>query len=295
MTDGRKLISWFQSKEAYLEYEKALPSDFSIEIELSRQAQVQGHCPICNTSTVFKVCSGARFAERPNLREGLICIRCRLTARQRTLVLAFIESDVQNNGSQGAVLERFSRLYKRLRKIDRHIVGSEYLGTDAASGRYRVWWAPGRVPFPRLVRHESIDAMSFESRSLKCLLHTDVLEHVPDTEAALLECRRVLANGQPVIFTVPFFTTQNETTVRGYLDGNGKLVELLPSEYHGDGIKPGGIYTYYNFGWQFFELLQRIFTVAEIGAAYNPDHGLVQADSVPSPWNMRSIVFRCYA
>ncbi len=98
-----------------------------------------------------------------------------------------------------------------------------------------------------------------------------------------------------MIFTVPFFAALDETAVRGYLDHSGQLVELLPGEYHGDGIRGGGIYTYYNFGWSFFELLRGIFPIAEVGVAYSADFGLVWADSVPSPWNMRPIVFRCYA
>lgn len=294
MKEASRLISWYRTREAFLQHEETLSGDCLVEIALSGQLEVKGLCPVCNAETRFKVSGGARFADRPNLREGLICMRCLLTARQRMLARAFMESEVAVAGD-GAVLERFSRLYRRLRLIDRRIQGSEYLGPDAKAGRYRLWRGSGRLPIPRVVRHESITAMSFKENSLKCLLHTDVLEHVPDTEAALFECRRVLAPEGVMIFTVPFFTAHSDTVVRGFRDEAGTLVELLPGEYHGDGIRPGGIYTYYNFGWAFFDLLCRVFNTVEIGVAYSPAHGLVQADSVPSPWNMRPIVFRCRA
>ena len=35
--------------------------------------------------------------------------------------------------------------------------------------------------------------------------------------------------------TVPFITTQARKTVRGHIDHDGNLVELLPTELHGDG------------------------------------------------------------
>lgn len=294
MTGSESLISWHRTREAFLEHEQSLPDDCSAETALSGQAEADGICPVCNARTRFRVCNGSRFSDRPNLREGLVCLRCRLTARQRLLVMAFAESRVPAAGT-GAVLERFSRLYRWLRQFDAGLQGSEYLGPDAKRGHYRLWRTSGRIRVPRLVRHESITSMSFDAGSLKCLMHADVLEHVPDIRAALVECRRVLAPGAPMIFTVPFFTFQEATTVRGYHDDTGALVELLPGEYHGDGVRSGGIYTYYNFGWPFFDLLRDAFSTAEIGVAYSPEHGLVQADCVHGPWNMRSIVFRCRA
>lgn len=294
MTQPEPLISWHRTRESFLEHEQALPVDCLAEVALSGQSHAAGVCPVCNAATTFKVSSGAQFSGRPNLREGLVCMRCRLTARQRMLVMAFAQSQVPADG-KGAVLERFSRLYRWLRQIDPGLQGSEYLGSDAKSGRYRLWRTSGRIRVPRLVRHESVTSMSFGAGSLKCLLHADVLEHVPDTQAALLECRRVLAAGAPMIFTVPFFTSQEATTIRGYHDDTGALVELLPGEYHGDGVRSGGIYTYYNFGWPLFELMRDVFSTAEIGVACSPGHGLVQACCVPGPWNMRSIVFRCRA
>lgn len=295
MVDSAHLISWFDSREAFLAHERSLPRDCDIERELSRHDQVAGSCPACGRATAFQVCNGAKFADRPNLREGLVCRHCRLSARQRTLLCALVESGIPADGRSGAILERFSRLYAYLKRLEPDVSGSEYLGADATSGRLRLWWRPGKLPIPQVVRHQSIGAMSFGSASLRFLLHTDVLEHVADTGAALAECRRVLAPGRPMIFTVPFFSALDETIVRGYRDASDQLIELLPGEYHGDGMKAGGIYTYYNFGWTLFEALQRAFASAEIGVAYSPRHGLVQADSEESAWNMRPIVFRCYA
>lgn len=288
-----RLISWFACKEAFLAYERHLHGDCHIEADISRQSRITAYCPVCQRPSTFQVFNGARFADRPNLREGLVCNRCRLTARQRTLLVALIESEIPNDGNGGAILERFSRLYRHVKRLYPKAAGSEYLGPDKTSGKYYLWQRPGTLPIPSVLKHESIHAMSFASGSLGFLLHTDVLEHVADTGTALSECRRVLAPDRPMIFTVPFFSSNDQTVVRGHLDADGKLIELLPGEYHGDGVKAGGIYTYYNFGWSFFENLRQHFSSVEIGIVYSPAHGLVSADSEPGPWNMRPIVFRC--
>jgi hypothetical protein len=294
MSTESPLIAWFDSKQAYLEHERKILADCALEASLSSATHFEGICPVCDRATVFRVDSGARFDTRPNLREGLVCQRCRLTARQRTVLRALLETPIPAS-PPGAILERRSRLFQRLKRLRPDVIGSEYLGPGRTPGRRYLWRRPGRLPIPSLVRHESITSLSYRDGSLGYLLHTDVLEHVPDTGLALRECRRVLAPGRPMIFTAPFFSALDETVVRGFHDADGHLVELLPAEYHGDGVRTGGIYTYYNFGWSLFEQLRGIFPSAEIGLAYNPRHGLVQADSEPGPWNMGPIVFRCRA
>ncbi|WP_460734614.1 methyltransferase domain-containing protein [Lysobacter tyrosinilyticus] len=291
MTD-EKLITWFSCKDSYLEHERRVVADCTAEAFIASQETINGVCPVCKVDTVFRVSSGARFEDRPNLREGLVCKRCHLTARQRTLLLALLESSLPPLAG-GAILERHSRLYRRLKKLDRKLVGSEYLGPTGSPGQLHWWLRPGKLPIPSLVRHESITALSYSDGALGYIAHTDVLEHIHDVGLALTECRRVLASRCPMIFTAPFFTSLSETVVRGFHDANGNLVELLPSEYHGDGVRQGGIYTYYNFGWSFFDLLRNTFPTAEIGLGYSVLHGLVQADSKPGPWNMGPVVFRC--
>lgn len=135
--------------------------------------------------------------------------------------------------------------------------------------------------------------MSHATASLDAVLHSDMLEHVADTRAALAESRRVLRPGGALLFTVPFCTTRLHSLVRGTLDAEGRLVELLPAEYHDDGVHAGGAYTFHNFGWDLFERMRSLFERVEIGVVHAPCAGLVYADSVPGDWNMPPLVFRC--
>ncbi|GAB3371823.1 hypothetical protein GCM10027431_21300 [Lysobacter rhizosphaerae] len=287
-------MRWFDSAADFRQFEDSLVDAAVAAQALADRDTVPGRCLACERDASFIVTTGARFEERPNLREGLLCSRCRLTARQRTLLLAVRETLGRNAAGGGAVLERFSRLYRMLRREYPNMTGSEFLSPRHESGRRYLWHPPGRWWRAAPVRHESITALSYRDESLDFVIHTDVLEHVPDTRMALRECRRVLKRERPVVFTVPFFTTQARNTIRGRLDEEGNLIELLPTELHGDGLNSRGIYTFYNFGWEFFEQLKEVFGRTQIGAIHAPEHGFVYADAKPGPWNMLPIVFRAY-
>lgn len=67
--------------------------------------------------------------------------------------------------------------------------------------------------------------MSFPDPSIDVIIHSDTLEHVPDSKAALKECLRVLKPGGHLFYTVPIIIGRLTRTRRG-----------LPPSYHG---KPG--------------------------------------------------------
>lgn len=55
------------------------------------------------------------------------------------------------------------------------------------------------------VRLGRIEAMPFENDSMHLILATDVLEHIPDDDAAMAEISRVLVSGGHVLISVPAF------------------------------------------------------------------------------------------
>ncbi len=75
--------------------------------------------------------------------------------------------------------------------------------------------------FPQL----DMQRMSFADSSVDVIVHSDTLEHVPDSKAALKESMRVLKPGGHLFYTVPIVIGRLTRTRRG-----------LPSSYHG---KPG--------------------------------------------------------
>lgn len=290
----RPVIRWCTSREEFLGHEEELLAahDLRHEAALAGRTDLPGHCPVCLASTNFQVSTGAAFEGRPNLREGLVCRRCRLSARQRLVYLALRDSIGERPRHPGAILERHTRLFRALRTLDPAVRGSEFAGPGVPKGRLCMRLSPGRWPIPRLYRHESICGLSHADGSLGYLAHTDVLEHVEDTALALRETRRVLRPGAPAVFTVPFFSPLDDSLVRGRTR-EGVVEELLPAEYHDDGHGGRGAYTWYNFGWSFFAQLRQVFERVEIGVAYSPEHGLLASDARRAWWLMLPVVFRC--
>lgn len=61
-----------------------------------------------------------------------------------------------------------------------------------------------KIRCPKAVFHEAdLRQMPFEDGTFDIVVCTDVIEHVPETEQALLEFRRVLKNGGRLILTFP--------------------------------------------------------------------------------------------
>src|SRR5438046_10294248 len=75
--------------------------------------------------------------------------------------------------------------------------------------------------FPQL----DMQRMSFAESSNDIIIHSDTLQHVPDSKAALKESLRVLKPGGHLFYTVPIIIGRLTRTRRG-----------LPPSYHG---KPG--------------------------------------------------------
>jgi SAM-dependent methyltransferase len=94
------------------------------------------------------------------------------------------------------------------------------------------------------VRVEDITRLTFPSSSIDLIVSSDVLEHVPDIEAAFRESHRVLSSGGCHIFTVPPRTVTRKRAE--IIDGQVKL--LTEPDYHSDPLNPEGILAFWDFG-----------------------------------------------
>ena len=228
-------------------------------------------CTHCGTLTRMQVNGGAMLGDHINLREGLICTDCGLNARARLLLHA-CSSVFPDRDSPIALLEAFSPLALIARASWPQVTCSEFFSGNVQPGQTVTRTTANGIV--RDARHEDLTRLSYADASLDGIVHNDVLEHVADTGAALAEMLRVLRPGGCAVFTMPWFPWREPTTVRGRLLEDGSLERLCPDEFHGDGLRDGGIYTYYNFGADFERLMTDAgFDEVRFGICYAPACG----------------------
>lgn len=228
-------------------------------------------CTNCGVITRMVVNSGAMLGSYISLREGLICEGCGLNARARLLLHAcntvFPERDTRI-----ALMEAFSPLSVIARATWSHVTCSEFFSGEVAPGEEVTRTTANGIV--RTARHEDLTRMSYADASVDGIVHNDVLEHVPDTAAAFSEMLRVLRPGGCAVFTMPWFPWRETTTTRGRIAADGSLERLLTDEYHGDGLRDEGIYTFYNFGADLDEMMVAAgFDEVRFGVCYAPSCG----------------------
>lgn len=259
------------------------------DIHVEGLERLPGHCSACSARVDFEVDTGVRFGPNVNLREGIRCPGCGLVNRNRLLFSAVAEMDPPPQ-SRGLILEATTPLFDRMAASFPWLEGSEFFGPDHSPGERREVRG-------RMVQHQSITALGYADASLDLLVHNDVLEHVEDTAGALAECRRVLKPGGACVFTMPFFPMRGDTLVRGRHREDGSLEHLEPPEYHGDGLRSEGIYTYYHFGLDLVcKVREAGFARVEAGIDFDVFRGFTSNNYRfgDEAW-MPPIVFRAFA
>jgi SAM-dependent methyltransferase len=182
-----------------------------------------------------------------NFRERLICPDCGLNNRQRFMAeLVRTVLGGRTDAETVYLYEQVTQFYAwAATTLGLEVVGSEYLGHDRSAGEI----VDG-------VRHEDALALSFPDASLDLIVSNDVFEHVPDLDRALSESVRVLRPGGAMLFSIPFHE-QADATVRRAELRDGRLVELLPGEYHGNPISDTGSLVFHDIGWDVLDRCER--------------------------------------
>jgi SAM-dependent methyltransferase len=178
---------------------------------------------------VCPVCGGGQFVNEPvlwpelieqwalsadevayvNLQQGFCCTSCKNNLRTMTLAAAI-------TGAFGfsGTFEDFCRNHSGIRQLT-------VVEINPAKNLSRFLQA---LPKHALHSYPQLDMqrMSFADSSIDVIIHSDTLEHVPDSKAALRESRRVLKPGGHLFYTVPVVI--------------GRLTRMrggLPPSYHG--------------------------------------------------------------
>lgn len=267
-------VMWFKSVPVLVAAANTtLKRMIAIEDNITSVPVVDGYCVNCEAITPMTVFGGAMLGHYINLREGMVCQACGLNARSRLLLHAAGQV-FPSSGAELAVMEAFSAFagVMRRRWPESHL--SEYFGPAVAAGADVR--RPGLDGVDRTARHEDLMRLSYGDASLDGIIHNDVLEHVADVDIAFAQMHRVLRPGGVALFTMPWFPWMQRTQVRGRLRSDDSLEEFLPTELHGDGLRAGGIYTFYNFGADLEEMLIRAgFDQIRYGVCYCPTAGFL--------------------
>jgi SAM-dependent methyltransferase len=178
---------------------------------------------------VCPVCGGGQFVNEPvlwpelieqwalsadevayvNLQQGFCCTSCKNNLRTMTLAAAI-------TGAFGfsGTFEDFCRNHSGIRQLT-------VVEINPAKNLSRFLQA---LPKHALHSYPQLDMqrMSFADSSIDVIIHSDTLEHVPDSKAALRESRRILKPGGHLFYTVPIVIGRLTRTRGG-----------LPPSYHG--------------------------------------------------------------
>lgn len=142
-------------------------------------------------------------------QQGHTCIACQSNLRSRTLAAALLD----HLGFPGNLQElcTTSRQTRSLRLLELN-----------EAGNLSSWLTHFRRH--TLARYPEVDMQNlpYRSESWEIVLHSDVLEHVPNPLLGLRECHRVLVSGGVLIYTIPILYGRLSRTRQG-----------LPTSYHG--------------------------------------------------------------
>lgn len=119
---------------------------------------------------------------------------------------------------------------------------ARFLGTEYAADAAGV---AALFPIPAV----DVTRSGLPSDSFDVVMTNEVLEHVPDLDAALRDMARILRPGGRAIGTFPL-RQQEETEIRAVLQPDGMVRHLAPPEYHGNPVDPeGGSLVFQVPGW----------------------------------------------
>jgi len=186
--------------------------------------QLLTHCPVCGSGSFTQYAViWDDLAEAWELtdyqrayiddQQGLCCDRCMCNLRSMTLASAILHILDSNDTFIDCCMRNPAFRSSCLLEINEAGTLSRFLKQ-----------LPGYffAPYPEY----DMQALELDDESFDFILHSDTLEHVPNSTCALRECYRVLRNGGHMVYTIPI-TPERITRSR----------VGLPPSYHGKEVE----------------------------------------------------------
>lgn len=272
------------SFEDYLEYDKSMHVEYRERNEFEKKLIPENAdeftynalCIACNKVVPLKVDFWNAYknnGERiPNWRERLVCPTCNLNNRMRLTYHIIKELFPDFCSSSVYITEQTTALFNLLEKLNRNLIGSEYLGNSVSKGASNNYG----------IRNEDFTALSFKDEQFDLLISLEVLEHIPDYKKALNESYRVLNKKGKFLFTVPFNRNSKSNIIRAKIDNEGNMIHLLPPEYHGNPLNSkNDCLCYYHFGWKILDDLRDVgYESAYAVFSYSKEYGYLGGDQI---------------
>lgn len=203
-------------------------------------------CYVCQSRQQFSI---LKQGDQVNWRETLRCPTCDLINRWRSSVHVFETLCSPGKDCHLYITEAVTPLSQVFKQRYENTVGSEYV-----AGQKSGEWVKAAGT---KVLVQDVTSLSFGNHEFDALLSFDVLEHVPDYQAAIGEFFRVLKPGGWLILSAPFSFAE-KTEVRATLRPDGSIEHHLPPDYHGDPLSDEGVLCFQSFGMELLDQLEAV-------------------------------------
>lgn len=190
-----------------------------------------------------------------DLRESQFCPYCRNSTRTRILAQTIINKfpvkgidclsgwiyKMKKKDFAVAEINSCGNLHPILKKLP-GLAYSEYPSSRLLPKTYY---------FLKRTRKEDITNLSYSNNSFDLVLHSDVLEHIPDIKKTLDETRRILKPKGVCLFTAPYIPNRKTRQCAKIDKKTGKILYLKAPSFHGLDTRRDNM-VLWEFGKDFF-------------------------------------------